>query len=53
VNDADFTRALDELLDETSALTRVLLGHSQPGDAMTPHDWMERIARVEGAKDHS
>jgi ATP-dependent 26S proteasome regulatory subunit len=53
VTDADFTRALDDLLDETSALTRVLLGHTQPGDIAAPHGWMERIARVEGATDHS
>jgi len=55
VTDEDFTRALDELLDETSALTRVLLGHAQPGDpaTQTPHGWMERIARAEATKEPS
>jgi hypothetical protein len=53
VTDADFTRALDELLDETSALTRVLLGHTEPGDAAALHGWLERMARAEGAKDRS
>jgi hypothetical protein len=49
VTDADLTRALDELLGETAALTRVLLGHAPPGEpaARGPHGWMERIARVE------
>jgi hypothetical protein len=49
VSDADFSRALDELLDETSALTRVLLGHAQTGEqpAQAPHAWMERMARAE------
>ena len=49
VTDADFTRALDELLDETGALTRVLLGHAPPGEpgAQPAHAWMERIARAE------
>ena len=50
VSGADFDGALDELLEDTGALTRVLLGHAQPGETSgtTPsHEWMERIARGE------
>ena len=50
VSAADFDGALDELLEDTGALTRVLLGHAQPGETSgtTPsHEWMERIARGE------
>jgi ATP-dependent 26S proteasome regulatory subunit len=50
VTDSDFTRALDELLDDTGALTRVLLGHapsSEPSTAPSPREWMARIARTE------
>ena len=50
---AQFAKLVSELLDETSALTRVLLRHTQPGDTAAPHGWVERIARVEGATDHS
>lgn len=52
VADADFTSALDELLDDTSALTRVLLGHSEHVDAPAapaPREWMARIARIESS----
>jgi cell division protease FtsH len=47
---ADFNAALDELLSETSTLTRVLLGHSDfpDGQASAPsRAWLERIARAE------
>jgi hypothetical protein len=50
VTDHDFTNALDELLDETAALTRVLLGHAPPGEptsAQPSREWMERLARIE------
>jgi MoxR-like ATPase len=52
VSDSDFTNALDELLDDTSALTRVLLGHAQPVDSLgtpPPQEWMARIARIESS----
>lgn len=52
VTDADFTSALDELLDDTSALTRVLLGHGEHLDtpaAPAPREWMARIARIESS----
>jgi ATPase family associated with various cellular activities (AAA) len=43
VTDADVGRVLDELLAETSALTRVLLGAEAPGGraAPDPHAWMQ------------
>jgi hypothetical protein len=50
VSSVDFTAALDELLGETAALTRVLLGHSEHSEpAATPpsREWLERIARAE------
>jgi ATP-dependent 26S proteasome regulatory subunit len=42
----DLESALDELLDETSALTRVLLGAGGSGTAAapSPHDWMQSPA---------
>ena len=43
VRQADLDAALDELLHETAALTRVLLGSGGP-DAATapaPHDWLQ------------
>ena len=42
VTDEDVGLVLDELLSETSALTRVLLGAAPPGGgaAPDPHDWM-------------
>jgi len=42
----DITAALDELLHETGALTRVLLGSEAPGagPAPQPHDWMQGMA---------
>jgi ATPase family protein associated with various cellular activities (AAA) len=42
----DITAALDELLHETGALTRVLLGSEAPGDgpAPQPHDWLQGMA---------
>jgi cell division protease FtsH len=42
VTDADVASVLDELLAETSALTRVLLGAAPPGEVATPdpHDWL-------------
>jgi ATP-dependent 26S proteasome regulatory subunit len=44
---ADIDAALDELLDDTAALTRVLLGSGPAGDpaAPGPHAWMERGAQ--------
>jgi len=45
----DFSEALDELLGQTAALTRILLGHIDPGDRESrfSRDWLERIARAE------
>ncbi len=42
VTDADVAGVLDELLAETAALTRVLLGAGEPGEgaAPDPHGWM-------------
>jgi ATP-dependent 26S proteasome regulatory subunit len=42
VTDEDLARVLDELLADTSALTRVLLGAAEPGAsaAPDPHGWM-------------
>jgi hypothetical protein len=44
VTAADVDSALGELLDDTAALTRVLLGSGPSGDpaAPSPHAWMER-----------
>ena len=49
VTDADVTDVLDELLAETSALTRVLLGAGQPGEvaAPDPHGWMTGFGTIE------
>jgi ATPase family protein associated with various cellular activities (AAA) len=45
VDDAILTSALDELLDDTAALTRVLLGSAPPGAsaAPSPHAWLEDL----------
>jgi len=42
----DVATALDELVHETAALTRVLLGSEAPGEgpAPTPHGWIQGIA---------
>jgi SpoVK/Ycf46/Vps4 family AAA+-type ATPase len=42
----DLDAALDELLDETASLTRVLLGSEAPGGepAPGPHDWLQGMA---------
>jgi hypothetical protein len=41
VTGPDLDQALDELLHETSALTRVLLGSGEPGTAApSPHEWL-------------
>ena len=47
VSSADLEGALDELLHETAALTRVLLGSGEPGStaAPTPHGWLEAMPR--------
>ncbi len=49
VEGADADAALDELLHETAALTRVLLGSGQPSGSTVPapHAWMEGVARFE------
>jgi cell division protease FtsH len=49
VTDADLSAVLDELLAETSALTRVLLGAGQPGEvaAPDPHGWMTGFGTIE------
>jgi ATP-dependent 26S proteasome regulatory subunit len=49
VGASDVQRVLDELLDETAALTRVLLGSERPSDppADWPHGWMRGMARLE------
>jgi ATPase family associated with various cellular activities (AAA) len=46
VSGAELRAALDELLDETAALTRVLLGSEAPveGEPPKPHDWMRGMA---------
>jgi ATP-dependent 26S proteasome regulatory subunit len=45
VGTADVEAALDELLHDTAALTRVMLGSGPPGEgtAPAPHAWMEGI----------
>jgi hypothetical protein len=46
----DFDFALDELLGQTAALTRMLLGHAEPSEqtaATQPQEWLARIARAE------
>jgi hypothetical protein len=42
----DIDSSLDELLHETGALTRVLLGSEAPGEgpAPAPHDWLQGMA---------
>jgi hypothetical protein len=42
VGGEDLTAALDELLEETAKMTRVLLGSEAPGDGPgpQPHDWL-------------
>ena len=45
VERADVVSALDELLAETSALTRVLLGSEAPG-AGEPHEWLRRAGAI-------
>ena len=54
VTRADLDAALDELLHDTAALTRVLLGSGEPGGAVapSPHAWMQgggslRVERVD------
>jgi hypothetical protein len=49
VTDDDLTAVLDELLAETSALTRVLLGGERPETpaAPSPHDWLDGVAHYE------
>jgi cell division protease FtsH len=46
VTDSDLNSVLDELLHETSALTRVLLGAGEPGSgaAPDPHGWLAPMA---------
>lgn len=46
VHQHDVTKALDELLAETAALTRVLLGTPGPDGAVSPdpHTWLEGLA---------
>jgi hypothetical protein len=50
VTDADVNAVLDELLHETSALTRVLLGAERPGSgaAPDPHAWLQDMVAGEG-----
>jgi hypothetical protein len=43
VDFGDVAQALDELLSETAALTRVLLGSEEP--AGSPHAWLQRIGQ--------
>lgn len=49
VTDEDVTSVLDDLLAETSALTRVLLGGERPetSAAPAPHDWLEGVSHFE------
>jgi hypothetical protein len=49
VTDDDVREVLDELLGETSALTRVLLGGERPGAGAVPgpHDWLEGVTSHE------
>jgi ATP-dependent 26S proteasome regulatory subunit len=49
VTDADLDGALTELLDDTAALTRVLLGSGPPGstDVPSPHAWMQSGGTVQ------
>ena len=49
VTDADVTDVLTELLAETSALTRVLLGAGEPGTAAvpSPHGWMTTVSQID------
>src|SRR5581483_4771482 len=45
----DVSKALDELLHETAALTRVLLGVDRAADAASPwpHGWLEGMSQLE------
>jgi ATP-dependent 26S proteasome regulatory subunit len=45
VNADDLNAALEELLDETASLTRVLLGSEAPSDgsAPAPNDWLQGV----------
>jgi hypothetical protein len=49
VTDDDLTAVLDELLAETSALTRVLLGGERPETPAvpSPHNWLEGVSHWE------
>ena len=49
VTDTDMTTVLDELLAETAALTRVLLGGERSAGASTPHPhaWLQTTAEPE------
>ena len=46
--DTDVASVLDELLAETSALTRVLLGAGDPGQGVLPHPhgWVSSFGRL-------
>jgi cell division protease FtsH len=48
VQDEDVNAVLDELLSETSALTRVLLGAGEPGTggSTDPHAWVQGFGQV-------
>ena len=48
VTDTDVASVLDELLAETSALTRVLLGADDPGQGASPHPhgWVSSFGRL-------
>jgi hypothetical protein len=48
VTNADLATALEEMLHETAALTRVLLGSGEPGTAAapSPHDWLRPAAGI-------
>jgi cell division protease FtsH len=53
VEAADLQTSLDELLDETAALTRVLLGSGEPGSAApNPHEWLEGLPGATGSSVH-
>lgn len=53
VSDTDFSSALDELLSDTAALTRALLGHAdqqeRPGTGSS-REWLERMSRTESTQ---
>jgi cell division protease FtsH len=48
VEAADLQASLDELLDETAALTRVLLGSGAPAEGVTPapHAWLAGLPAI-------